>query len=296
MKILFFVFALLFSMSAFSQSKKKSRKVSNNKGTIYASWGYHRSVYTNSDLHLIGSGYDFTLENSKGNDNQSKLSSGDYSLQRMSVPQYNFKIGYYYMKKWSIAIGVDHMKYIYADHNEVKVTGNVTYPIQDVYLGNSVPFTNVYQYSQDATTDRSKFHYQNSTGLNYIHAELAMAQKIYVVDKKGNFILSSNFGLGAGALLSYTTLLFNNVQGPTTKSVSGYGLSAFGGLRFEFYKRAYLYSNLSLGFLHKVNEKTNGLDGSAYARQHMGYSMFEVGVGLFVFKKVKNGCDDCPVW
>jgi len=296
MKILFFVFAVLFSMHSFSQRKKESRKVSNGKGTLFTSWGYHRSAYTNTDLHLIGNGYDFTLENSEGSDNQSKLGSGDYGIQSLSIPQYNFKVGYYFMKKWSISLGIDHMKYIYGDRNEVKVTGNVTYPIQDVYLGTSTPFTNMYQYSQDATTDRSVFHYQNSKGLNYINAELAFAQKLHVFDKKGNFILTSTAGLGVGILQSHTTLLFNNVQGPTTQSISGYGLSAFGGLRLEFFKRAYLYSDLSFGFLHKVNEKSNALDRSAYARHHMGYSMFEAGLGILLYKRVKNGCDDCPVW
>ena len=294
MKILFFALTFLISLSLFSQKKK--RKVSNEKGTIFISWGYNRSTYTKSNLKLQGQGYNFDMQYVKARDNQSPLNSGDYSLTKLSVPQYNFKIGYYYKQKWSISLGVDHMKYIFSDNNKVVVSGNLSYQSKYVSLGNNINYGSAPILLKNITTDRDVFHYENSKGLNYIHGELGLSEKLFVADKKGDIIISSNVGFGAGLLLSYTNLLFDGVQHETTKSLSGYGLSTFAGLRLEFLKRIYLYSNFSVGFLHKVHEKTSMIDEVAYASQYFGYSQIEAGLGLLLFKSPKRDCDDCPVW
>lgn len=294
MKILFFALTFLFSLSLFSQTKK--RRVSNEKGTILISWGYNRSAYTKSNLKLQGQGYNFEMQYAKARDNQSPLNSGDYSLKSLSVPQYNFKIGYFYKQKWSISLGIDHMKYIFSDNNKVVVSGNLSYQSKYVSLGNNINYGSAPILLKNITTYRDVFQYENSKGLNYIHGELGLSEKLFVADKRGDFIVSSNVGFGAGLLLSYTNLLFDGVQNQTTKSLSGYGISTFAGLRFEFLKRIYLYSNLSVGFLHKVHEKTSMIDEVAYATQHFGYSQIEAGLGLLLFKKPKNHCDDCPVW
>ncbi len=274
----------------------KKRKVSNEKGTILISWGYNRSAYTKSDLKLQGQGYNFDLQYSKASDHQSPLNSGDYSLKSLSVPQYNFKIGYFYKQKWSISLGVDHMKYIFSDNNKVVVSGNLSYQSKSVFIGNNIDYGSAPLLLKNITTDRDLFHYENSKGLNYIHGELGLSEKLFVADKKGDFIVSSNVGFGTGLLLSYTSLLFDGVQNETTKSLSGYGLSTFAGLRFEFFKSVYLYSNFSVGFLHKIHEKTSMVDAVAYASQHFGYSQIEAGLGLLLFKKPKKECDDCPIW
>jgi hypothetical protein len=296
MNILFFTLSILISLCTFSQIKNGKRKVSNEKGTIFISWGYNRSAYTKSNLRLQGQGYNFDLQYCKARDNQSSLNSGDYTLKSLSVPQYNFKIGYYYKQKWSISLGVDHMKYVFLDNNQVVLSGNLSFQDKNVVIGDNINYGGLKLLSKNITTDRDVFHFENSKGLNYIHGELGLTEKIYVAGKKGQFVVSTNLGIGAGCLLSYTNLLFNGIQNPTTRSLSGYGLSTYAGLRFEFLKRIYLYSNFSVGFLHKIHEKTSIVDQVAYASQHFGYSQIEAGLGFFIFKKPKNACDDCPIW
>ena len=287
---------MLCSFLSFSQGNKRHRHVTNEKGAIYISWGYNRSAYTKSDIHFQGQGYNFKLQDSKARDHQSSLSSGDYSLKSLSVPQYNFKVGYYYKNKWSIALGIDHLKYYFLDRNQIIAAGNFTYKEQSVYIGDHPAYGAAVLLSKNITTVKDSFNYENSQGLNYIHAELGLAENIYTADKKGDFKVTSNVGAGVGCLLSYTSLYFNRVQNPITRSLSGYGLSAFAGLRFEAFKRVYLYTNLSLGFLHKVHERTSNVDQVAYVKHHFGFSQIEAGLGLFLFKRAKNGCDSCPVW
>ncbi len=296
MKNFLFVLFILVSLSSFSQ-KKKLYRVTNDKGTFFLSYGFNRTVYSMSNLYLVGNGYNFNLERSKATDNQSKFGSGDYALNSISIPQYNFKLGYYYKKKWSIAFAVDHMKYIFADNNHVIFSGNTSFIVQEVAFGNDgQTFSNSLKYSESVTTNKEQFRFENSKGLNYIHAELGLAERLYVKGKRGNFCIASNTGFGAGVLYSYTTLLYNNIQGKTAKSLSGYGLSAFAGLRCEVYKRAFIYTNFSLGFLHKVHEKSNAADPSAIAKQKFGYSQIEIGLGIFLYRRMKNGCGGCPVW
>lgn len=294
MKVLFVVFILLFSLTSFSQGKR-IRRITNEKGTIFMSWGYNVSAYTRSNLYLVGSSYNFNLDQSKGTDIPSDHLK-DFKINSLSIPQHNVKVGYYYKKQWFVSLALDHMKYIFADYNHVQINGNATFPIQDVTLGNGQILTNVELISQNIITNRNQFNYNNSRGLDYIHAELGSTKRWYEAGKRNDFTVSSNVGIGAGLLYSHTSLLYNGVQGPITNSLSGYGFSGFAGLRLEAYKRIYLYTNFSLGFLHKVHEQTNSLDGAAYAKQKMGYSQMEAGIGLFLYKKKKNGCDDCPVW
>ena len=297
MKFLFLILSILISLRTISQiNKKKPIRDSNKKGTLFISWGYNRCVYSESDLYLSGSGYNFDLDNAKATDNQSKLNSGDYTLKKLTVPQYNFKIGYYYKEKWSLSFAIDHMKYLFANNNQIALSGFVCIPDKLVSLGEGESIGNTYHYSKYLTTNNNQFSFSNSKGLNYIHAELGCTEKLFVAGKKGNFVISSNLGLGVGTLLSYTNLLFNGTRTENIKSLSGYGVSGFAGLRFEIYKRAYIYSNFSVGFLHKIYEKTSTIDQVANASQHFGYSQIEVGLGVFLFKRFKNKCDDCPVW
>lgn len=294
MKLLCIIFPFLMAFSTFSQGKR-IRRVTNDKGTIFLSWGYNVSAYTKSNLNLVGSQYNFTLYQSKGTDIPSDQLK-NYTLNSLSIPQHNIKVGYYYKNKWFFSLALDHMKYMYSDYNQVQISGNATFPIQDVTLGNNQYLTNVELISQNIVTNRNQFNYNNASGLDYIHAELGKTKRWYEAGKKNDFTASTNVGFGAGLLYSHTSLLYNGVQGPVTNSLSGYGISGFAGLRFEAYKRFFLYTNFSLGFLHKVHEQTTSLDGAAYAKQKLGYSQIEGGIGLFLYKRTKNACNDCPVW
>ena len=97
-----------------------------SKGSMFFSWGYNRSVYTESDLHIIGQGYDLTLKNAKAIDRPHPFSLENYfSIDRLTVPQFNIRAGYYFKNNWAISFGVDHMKYIFKDKNQVKLHGYV---------------------------------------------------------------------------------------------------------------------------------------------------------------------------
>lgn len=293
MRCVFFTLCLLFSFNSFSQSRKSKRRISNNKGAIYGSFGYNRSAYSKTNAHFEGSGYNYNLKYSKAHDNQSKLGSGDY-LNFTS--QFNIKLGYYYMKEWSICLSFDHMKYYYSNNNNVSLTGFVSMDATTVDFGDGQIIGSGYNGNLPVVTLDDKFSYQTTKGFNFVHADLDRTKKLLSSGKRDVIVLTGSYGIGLGALL--TTIDFNYAGSKTTDmySFSGYGLAVNGGLRLEFYKRVYLYSTFSTGFQHQVHVKTRMSDPTAYSSQFYGFSQIEAGVGFLLYKRSKNGCDDCPIW
>ena len=116
---------LMLPILASAQSYKRKPKNSVAKGTFYGYWGYNRSGYTKSNIRFVGPGYDFNLAGSKAHDNQSPFSFGTYfNPKKITVPQFNARIGYYFKNHWAIDFGYDHMKYVFDDGNNVFVIWN----------------------------------------------------------------------------------------------------------------------------------------------------------------------------
>src|SRR5690554_5562649 len=74
--------------SSFAQDLNQSEK-----GAFYLYWGYNRSAYTQSDLHLKGRGYDFTMKNMTASDNPEKLSMSYLNIEKITIPQFNVRLG-----------------------------------------------------------------------------------------------------------------------------------------------------------------------------------------------------------
>ncbi len=52
----------------------------------------------------------------------------------MTIPQTNFKLGYFINDHYNISIGVDHMKYVMTQDQKTAISG--TYPAH--YIGNQI--------------------------------------------------------------------------------------------------------------------------------------------------------------
>jgi hypothetical protein len=65
--------------------------------------------------------YNFTIENMVAHD-KPKGWHVDYINGKMTIPQTNFRIGYFINDHYSIALGVDHMKYVMAQNQVANIT------------------------------------------------------------------------------------------------------------------------------------------------------------------------------
>lgn len=282
------LFCLILAVPLQAQKKySTTKKISNAKGTLWGYWGYNRSVYSKSDLRFVGPGYDFTLRNATASDNPSR-DLGEYvNIARITVPQFNTRVGYYYKDRWAISLGYDHMKYIFDDANQVLIDGNIDKGIDSTWSG-------TYR-DQAVVTNRNDFHYENSNGLNYIRVELTRTDKLYQ-SKNKIFALSSNLSLGAGCVLTINDFKFGEQIDRFTASISGFGVSGHASLRLEFFRHFFLQGELSGGRLNLPHVRTRREDKSAYAQQKYWYGQRNITAGFLLYLKPGNTCQDCPVW
>lgn len=290
-QLLAIVFLLVLATPSFGQKNKRDKpKVADAKGTLFFYWGYNRSFYTKSDIQFKGQGYDFTMGDASAHDNPSKLGWHYFDPKRLTVPQFNVRIGYYFKDNWAISFGYDHLKYIFADQNHVKLSGHI-----EPGVDNETHLSGDYD-NADYVTDREKFHYENSNGLNYLRFEVTRSNQWYRTKKNGWFGFTTNIGASIGGLLSYNDFRFAGINDMVTISMSGYGISGHLGLRFEFFKHVFLQANYGGGFMHQVKVKTRPSDKTAFARQVYGYMQMEVVLGALFYIPTKNSCNTCPNW
>lgn len=285
--ICFLFLLLISSLDVNAQYKKKPAKHSIGKGALFLYWGYNRAGYTRSNLNFVGSGYDFTLSGVSAKDRPSHELKTYFDPKSFTVPQFNVRAGYYFKDNWSINFGYDHMKYVMRDNNHVLLSGTINPGVDNEWSGT---YTN-----EEVTTHADHIHYENTDGHNYIHAEIMNSIYLYRSQNK-KFAIVASLGAGAGGILSFNDFNFGGVKHMKTISMSGYGINALAGIRFEFFNHLFLQAEMSGGFMHQVHVKNRPLINTAYTRHAFGYGMGQINIGGIIYIKSKNGCGTCPKW
>ena len=282
------IIALLVLIPLLSFGQHGAKKESDAKGTIFGYWGYNISGYTKSNIRFVGPDYDFTLGGSKAHNRPELDPKVYFNPSKITIPQFNARVGYYFKDNWALSFGYDHMKYIFADRNEVTLSGVISPGVDSIWSGT---------YSgEEVITNTEDFHYENSDGLNYLRFELTRTDKWWAVGKNDWFAISTNAGVALGGILSFNDFTFAQQKNTRTISLSGYGASAHASLRFEFFRHFFIQSSMSGGFHHQLKVRNRPNDPSAYTRHAYGYSSFETVLGFLFYIKGKNGCDSCPNW
>ena len=147
---------------------QKAAKKKERKGEFYLSWGYNKEWFTQSDLHVSqpGLGNDYVLKAVKASD---KPGWDDNLLGKaISIPQYNYRLGYFFNKKKGLAIEInfDHTKYVVYDQT-VHMVG--TYNNQQVDV-NKV-FTR-------ADTAKPSYYFLNN-GANFLLFNLVKRSSLF---------------------------------------------------------------------------------------------------------------------
>lgn len=282
-----FIFPLFLN----AQLAKGKPKNSTSQGTLFGYWGNNRSSYTKSTLFFSGPGYDFSLKGSKASDKPTPFSfKGYFDPTKLTLLQYNVRLGYYFKNHYAISVGYDHLKYVFADQNQVLLSGTIN-PGVDTVTNWSGTYLN-----ESVITDRNTFHYENSNGLNYLRIEFTRSDQLYKMGKKDWLVVSSNFSAGFGGLLSYNTFVFGGKSDNATLSMSGYAISAHAGLRFEFFQHFFIQSTVSGGFMHQLHVMNRTNEPNAISKQKFGYTAFDTSIGFLLYIRPTNSCNSCPVW
>ena len=226
---------------------------SSKKGKLFIAWGGNRASFSYSDIHFTGDNYNFTIDDVGAHDKPKGWHLDYFNPARLTIPQTNFRLGYFISDKYAVIVGFDHMKYV-INQNRVKNVNGV------INLPNNEPgsvFNGVYTGETFVSEDFLKFEYTD--GLNYVTTEIARYDDIskwFGITNTDIFQINATEGIGVGVLFPRTnsTLLFKD--NADEFSISGYGASINLGLNFTLFKHFYIQTDLKGGYINMTDAKT----------------------------------------
>lgn len=249
---------LFFTFSLFAQNIDTKQYTSSNKGKFFVSWGGNRASFTNSDITFKGADYDFTLSDVKSHDEPQGWHVDYINPLRMTIPQTNAKIGYFISDNYTVALGVDHMKYVMTQNQTRNIDGNIS-------LENMAPgkiFNGIYKNDPIALTE-DFLKFEHTDGLNFIYGEFSRfddISSIFNINNTDVFQVNITEGIGAGILFpkTDTTLLSKERYDiPYDEyNIAGYGVSFSAGLHLNFFKYFFVRGDLKVGFIDMNNIRT----------------------------------------
>jgi len=237
------IILFLFSLTSVgnSQTVKIDSNSSKNKGKFYISWGWNAGWFSNCDIQFKGADYDFLLEDVVATDRQTPFGLDPYFHPgRITVPQTNFRLGYFFNEKWNISLGFDHMKYVVQQYQTVNITGSIN-------AGNEFDGTYV---NEPIELTKSFLEFEHTDGLNYINVELRRFDQLFL---KKWFELNLVSGAGVAALIPRTkTVLFDDYN-RDAYHISGFGFAPLLGVNLTFFDWFFLQSEFKGGYIHMPN-------------------------------------------
>jgi len=233
-KFLLAIIILLISTSTFAQKKQR-------KGEFYFSWGYNKEWYTHSNIRVTQPtlGNDYKLMAVKAHDHP----GWDEGLLHLplSIPQYNYRIGYFFNKKKNLAfeINFDHTKYIIAEQ-KMRLKGVL----------NNRQVDTIIDFRQD-----SGFNYYLNNGANFLLFNIVKRWNYYTSNNQ-NFKLDALGKFGVGPVIPHVENTLFGKKNNDGFQLGGWNVGIEYALRATFFKYAYLefcnkldyagYSNLKV--------------------------------------------------
>ena len=225
-KISTLVIALI-GITSFAQTENQvdlpvvqEKYTAHNKGKFYVFWGGNRETYSTSDIHFSGENYDFVVHNAQASDKPKGYHIDYINPARMTIPQTNFRMGYFVNDHYNISIGVDHMKYVMNQKQIANVSGYVNLPVTEngaIYNGvyNNTPVDLYANYNPDNDSNPPPFlTFEHTDGLNYINTEISrvddISSKLFKSWNSDKVQINLTEGFGAGILLPKTNTLYSN--------------------------------------------------------------------------------------
>jgi len=262
------IISLLFSVCLHAQDlEKEPIKKRGRKGKMYFYWGWNEGVFSKSDIHFKGNGYDFTLYDVVAKDRQSKFGLDPYfKLNEITIPQYNFRLGYFINDKYNISIGADHMKYVVKQGQMVTASGYIT--------NSNTSYDGVYN-NTPIQIKPGFLQFEHTDGLNFLNTEIRRVDDLFDFNK---LKISLTEGVGFGVLYPKTNTTLLNKARYDEFHIAGYGLDAVVGLNLEFFKYFFIQGELKGGFINMPNIRTT-MSTTDKASQHFFFAQANIVFG-----------------
>jgi hypothetical protein len=243
-----------------------------DKGSIYVFWGWNRSEYSKSDIHFKGNGYDFTLSDVTAHDRQTTVGLNPYfKPDGITLPQTNFKVGYFIADNLALSFGVDHMKYV-MDQNQIaaiqgEISGSGTAAFDGTYVNGD-------------TIDLSQpgfLIFEHTDGLNYLNLEINRFDELYRFTP--DFSISAVTGAGVGVLMPRTNATLFDKGRSDHFHFAGLGASVKGGIEIN-YQRFFTRTEVKYGYINMPDIRTTE-SSTDKASQHFTFTELDVVFGYY---------------
>lgn len=249
-----YVVFFLFSLITIGQDIEPIKYTTSNKGKFFISWGGNRESFSKSDIRFKGEDYDFTVIDASAKDRPKGWHLDYINPKRLSIPQTNAKVGYFISDKYTISLGLDHMKYVMNENTTKTINGYINLPSEEVgsvYNGT---------YNNEAFFVSEDFlNFEHTNGLNYVYAEFSRyddISKILNLPNTDKFQINLTEGLAFGILYPKTNTTLLQKERYDEFHLSGYGISAHAGLNFTFFKHFFLQLDLKGGYINMPDIRT----------------------------------------
>ena len=276
MKLLTLVITSLTITNIGAQDLDVKKYTTSNKGKFFISWGGNRESFSKSDIRFQGDNYDFTIYDATAVDKPKGWHLDYINPKKITIPQTNFRIGYYISDHYNISLNVDHMKYVMIENQTRVIDGYIDLPNSEVGSEFNGSYDNE---STFVSEDFLKFEHTN--GLNYAYIEFSRIDDISTLLGLNNtdiFQLNITEGIGGGILYPKTNTTLLNKERYDEFHLSGYGVSLNVGLNFTFFKHFYIQTDLRGGYINMGEIRTTS-NTNDKASQHFLFLQRVISIG-----------------
>jgi len=259
---IFSILLLVLVANSYGQDKRKLQL------GIYLQWGYNAEWYSKSNIHFtMANGDRFTLHKAAAKDKPDMRGIFE-TPQQISIPQYNYRIGFYINQKRSrsIELNFDHLKNVLIDGQKVHVSGTID--------GISV--------NGDSILNPLTFlHFEHTDGGNLLHFNYVEQATLLLEKHSKRPLLNFIWKAGAGITIPRTDFTYRGNRLNNNFHIAGFNISGETGVRIYPFKKVFLEFTGNSGYVKYVNSlyNTKLLKGN---RARHSFYYFEM-IGLLGF-------------
>lgn len=249
------IFAINFAQDTQELNTAPNFESISNKGKFFVRWGGNRAYYSNSDITFKGENYNFTLSDVKGVDKPKGWHIDYINPSRITIPQTNFRLGYYLNEHYIISVGLDHMKYVVSQPQIATIDGYINFEegegdtnYNGVYNNANILLDGI----KDENGEYILFEFEHTDGLNFVFGEVTRVDEIGQYFGLNPKTLQINIleGIGAGALYPKTNATVLGKPRNDEFHWSGYGVTAKFGLNLILFKHFQIQTDIKGGYIN----------------------------------------------